>query len=267
MKSFNPIRKLSRQIKKKRITNSLHKLVRSRRLWAARFGFPELVDIPPGKRVMVLSPHPDDDVIGAGGTLAKHAAFGAKIHSIVLTDGGRGDPDGRYGDIVQQRKEEARNADSIIGIRNLTFLGYQDGNLTVVEDHIDELHKHIRDYVPDLIYLPFFLDTHPDHRATMTLAAEAVKRFNRNCICCFYETWVPLLPNIIVDISHEMTLKLNAIAAHESQLHSIAFTDLAEGMARYRTGQYSASIRYAEAFIMMNRKDFLEFYESIVATG
>jgi len=249
------------------MTNSLHMLIRSRRLWAARFDFPELVDIPPGKRVMVLSPHPDDDVIGAGGTLAKHAAFGSTIHSIVLTDGGRGDPDERYGDIVQQRKEEARNAGSIIGIPNLTFLGYPDGNLSVDEDHIKKLLKHIRDYIPDLIYLPFFLDTHPDHRVAMTLAAEAMKRFNRNCICCFYETWVPLLPNIIVDISNEISLKLNAIAAHESQLHSIAFSDLAEGMARYRTGQYSTSIRYAEAFIMMDRTDFLEFYESNIATG
>ena len=62
------------------------------KLWLDREPWPELVELPPGREILVLAPHFDDEAIGPGGTLVKHARAGHRITVAFMTDGRRGDP-------------------------------------------------------------------------------------------------------------------------------------------------------------------------------
>src|SRR5947208_7699287 len=76
-----------------------------------------------GERLLVLAPHPDDEVIGCGGLLALHLAEGRKVHVVVATDGAQA------GDAVQ-RRSESRAAVALLGDATIEFLGYPDRELS-----------------------------------------------------------------------------------------------------------------------------------------
>jgi len=114
----------------------------------------------------VLAPHMDDEVLGCGGTLALHVAAGSDVKVVFLTDGGRGGAAGEEpSSIVAIRKAEAECAAHVLGINRLFFLDAADGRLrsdTVVAGRLCEILERER---PEIVYLPFFLERHPDHRA------------------------------------------------------------------------------------------------------
>ena len=81
------------------------------------------------RRVLVVAPHPDDEVFGCGGMLAWHTRVGAEVRVVVLSDGRAGDPDAKAGDIAERRVAESRAAGAELGIDDYRFLGYADGAL------------------------------------------------------------------------------------------------------------------------------------------
>jgi len=119
------------------------------------------------RRTMVLSPHPDDEVLGCGGVIARRAAVGAVVWVVHLTDGAAG-----VG-TVAQREEEARAAAAILGLGadQLTFLGFPDGHLA---DHVDTAVERLRRLIPEVgfqdLFCPYRRDYHADHMATWRIA-------------------------------------------------------------------------------------------------
>ena len=92
--------------------------------------YPERVEAPPGSRIVVLAPHPDDDVLGCGGTLAKQVVTGASVSVVYLTDGRKGDPTfASEDDLVKERQREAVAAAAVLGIEDVAFLGARDQEL------------------------------------------------------------------------------------------------------------------------------------------
>ena len=91
---------------------------------------PTLIEKPEGSRVLVLSPHPDDDITGCGGVLYKHHLAGDHIVTVYLTDGRKGgtgvEPEEQ---IILERRKEAQKAADIIGIHRLVFMDNEDSKL------------------------------------------------------------------------------------------------------------------------------------------
>lgn len=246
-----------------RIRREVEKWRRMCRLYSERFAHPKLIGIPEGKRIVVLSPHPDDDVIGAGGTLSKHHAQGCHITSVVLTDGEAGHPENSTRETGICRRGEAGRAADLIGIDEVVFLGEPDGALASRDPGVSHLRDCLIRTAPDVVYLPMFLDNHPDHRAATALLARAMLGTDLEFTCCAYETWTPLIPNILVDITEHMPIKINAIAAHESQLAHIDYVALVQGLNRYRTAQFSRKIEFAEAFFMSSSSQYLSLWGEV----
>jgi LmbE family N-acetylglucosaminyl deacetylase len=108
-------------------------------------------------------PHPDDDVIGCGGSLLKYRAAGAEVSVIYLTSGDAGARQLRREEIGAIREEEARAA-AAMNIKDLTFLRLPDGLLSSRADAVPRLVSLVRDARPDVVYLPHAADGPPAGR-------------------------------------------------------------------------------------------------------
>ena len=190
--------------------------------------------------VLVVAPHMDDEVIGAGGTLALHQQLGSTT-AVVFCAGGSSP------EATRVRKEEARAAATIMGFAELAWLDRPDGALSKHEPAIArELARTLADRRPDQVFCPYPTDHHRDHAATAMAVAQALALSDfRGQVWC-YEVWSPLWPNTAVDITKTMAIKRSAIGAHASQVAGVDYVEGILGLNRYRGLRFY--VPYAEVF-------------------
>ncbi len=219
-----------------------------------RAPLPEALDAPPRGRVLYFAPHADDDVIGGGGTLAKHVAQGDPVRVVVAFDGRRGDPDERHDPAayVEQRRQEARRAGAHLGLSDYVFWDYPEGHAPSDEELLGagrRIADEVRAATPDLVYAPWVGEHHLDHhvlargvRLGLALAGFTGEAWG-------YEVWTPLVPTRIVDVSAEFDAKRRALREHRSQLDEIqGFLEKALAMGGQRAMYLAPEARHGEAF-------------------
>lgn len=214
------------------------------------------------KKVLVLAPHPDDDILGCGGRIIQHVAAGQLVEIAYLTSGESGSTSYSKSELAELRRAEATKAAKIMGVPagQLHFLGWPDGYLAVEPDRLVAMTELIRQVQPTMVYLPHAADGHRDHQAAHVLGTEAINRADghwfqetqgdpwRVSTVLAYEVWTPMSQfQVLADITDQMDQKLAALAAHASQLKDVAYDQAIEGLNHYRgaTGQQS---KYAEVF-------------------
>jgi N-acetylglucosamine malate deacetylase 1 len=222
---------------------------------------------PANERVVVLAPHMDDEVIGCGGTLARHAGCGSDITIVFLTDGRRGGHAGAgaaaASTLAAARKEEARRALTELGITKIVFLDGEDGRLDAAPALCAALRAALETAQPQLVYLPSFLEEHPDHRAASALLAEAVGGARLEFRCHAYEVWTPLFPNCFVRIDKTLEAKRRALTHYQTQLAEADYLHTGLGLNAYRSSALlDGSCRYAEAFLAVSLAEYLDLYRS-----
>jgi len=216
---------------------------------------------PSDERIVVLAPHMDDEVIGCGGTLARHIACGSHITVVFLTDGRGGGAAAGETNIAATRKHEARLALAELGISQMVFLDAEDGRLDANADLVGALRSALVAARPDIVYLPFFLEEHPDHRAASALLYEAVSGAGMSFRCHGYEVWTPLFPNCLVRIDETVEAKRRAIAHYQSQLAEADYLHTALGLNAYRSSALAdGECRFAEAFYAVSLPQYLDLF-------
>ena len=209
---------------------------------------PLLIEKPEGARILVLAPHPDDDVMGCGGVLHKHHLAGDSILTVYLTDGRKGGDGATPEDrVARLRQEEARRAADILGVGRLEFLDNEDETLSPDPATVRRLAEILEEIRPDVVYVPFLLDGHPDHRAACEILAGAMNTY-RDFTCYGYEVWTLLIPNCCVDISDVAEVKKSALEQFETQTSRFNLVDAFEGLARYRAVMHFHPDTHVEAF-------------------
>lgn len=197
--------------------------------------YPETWLEPPPGPVLVVAPHPDDETIGCGAVLALHARRGDAVHVVVVTDGDRGDPEGRFPapGYVELRRDECRRAARVLGVRELRFLGHRDQQ-TDARQLRAQLADLLDEHAPAVVYHPAAPEMHPDHhvvgRVALALLAEragATRSFA-------YESWVPVVPTHVIDVSAVWDVKQRALACYASQLLYNDYARACDGLAAYR---------------------------------
>jgi LmbE family N-acetylglucosaminyl deacetylase/glycosyltransferase involved in cell wall biosynthesis len=194
-----------------------------------------------GEKLLVLAPHPDDEVIGCGGLLALHARGKRTVCVVIATNGAAGYAGaGGEGDLVATRQRESRAGLSSLGVEDVRFLALPDRGLAERSGElIDLLERVILDFHPDLIAAPSPVEIHPDHVALSSALCAALQRGTvgssvATARVAFYEVSQPLRPNLLLDISSVVAAKQEAIAAHRSQTSLRDYASFAEGLSRYR---------------------------------
>jgi LmbE family N-acetylglucosaminyl deacetylase len=230
---------------------------------------------PDAENVVVIAPHMDDEVIGCGGSLARHVAKGARITVIFLTDGrhggsippaaGNGQQSHTTQSLAEVRVAEARAALAELAIKDIVFLNAVDCQVADTPGLGELLRQHLREIKPDLVYLPFFLEEHPDHRAASQVLLEAARGTDLHFRCHGYEVWTPLFPNCLVNIDETIELKKKAIAHYKSQLTESDYLHTAIGLNAYRSGALLSNCRFAEAFCALSLSQYLDLYQAYQA--
>lgn len=202
-----------------------------------------------GERLLVLAPHPDDEVIGCGGLIAQHLREHRAVRIVIATDGAAA------GDAAL-REEESRRGIAALGNAEVIFLGFRDR--TLGDDAGELLRRQLLEFKPDLVLVPSPLEIHPDHVALSRVFCETVQRdetlFADLAVTrvAFYEVSAPLLrPNAIVDITEVAETKYAAIAEHASQLAVRDYISYARGLNAYRTMTLPDHVKAAEAYYVV----------------
>ncbi|MDD4802398.1 MAG: PIG-L family deacetylase [Syntrophomonas sp.] len=210
--------------------------------------------------ILVFAPHPDDDIIGCGGSIAKHIQQGNTVAIVYMTSGEAGSLQYSPEQLAQIREEEARRAAGSLGVTAITFLGNLDGYLEYNKENLDRIVTIIRSQKPTLVYMPHSHDSVPDHLATHRLTVEGCRRaagpWFQECggrpwavkNILGYEIWTPLQTIAhCEDISDFIQLKLDALQMHKSQLEHIRYDEAIQGLNRYR-GIMTGKGNYCECF-------------------
>ena len=210
------------------------------------------------KKILVFAPHPDDDVIGCGGSIIKHIADGDEVRSIYLTSGERARSSHPIAVTAEVREAEARNVARHLGTSATYFLGFPDTYLTVNAIAVERIVKLLRDLNPDWVYVTHPDESHHDHLTASLLIDKALGIAARPTAeapaarpqrVLGYEVWTPIQrPNYIVGLTHDLLkAKVAGVRLHRSQIDNRPYDDLVEALARYR-GITTSSMPYAEAF-------------------
>jgi len=223
----------------------------------------EAFELP--RRAMAIFAHPDDVDFGCSGTIALWTAKGVHVTYCLLTSGNKGthDPTMTPERISAIREKEQREAGRRAGASEFVFLRHDDGELEVGMDMRAEVCKQIRIHKPELVFCQDPWRTyqmHPDHRVAGWSALDGVIAARdhlffpeqlTNGLSHHRVSRVLLFgtadPNLWFDISTTMSKKLDALAAHESQVGQ--FSKLAERMNAFAAATGKAwGLEKAEAF-------------------
>jgi N-acetylglucosamine malate deacetylase 1 len=175
-------------------------------------------------RILTVAAHPDDETLGAGATMALHAARGDEVWVLVLTDGV-----GSRHRRTEQQLGCLRRACDILGVKRLVLGGLPDQRLDTLSllDVIDPIEQCVADLRPDVVLTHFMEDLNQDHRlvfrATMVAARPLPGQTVRRLMC--FETpssteWAPpfpgcvFAPDVFVDASAWLETKLEAMGSY-----------------------------------------------------
>ncbi|MGH7318042.1 MAG: PIG-L deacetylase family protein [Candidatus Rokuibacteriota bacterium] len=221
------------------------------------------------RRILVIVAHPDDAEFGCAGSVARWVGEEREIFYCIATSGNRGsdDPTMTPERLASIREDEQRAAARTLGVKDLVFLGYPDGELEDTREARRDVVRAIRRFRPDRVVTqnPFptlnSYSGHRDHRHAGRLALDAVYPYARDRLHfpdLLAEGLLPhkvrevyLMghpdPDTVVDISATMEQKLAALRAHASQLKDFARV---EGLVRERAADIAKphGYTYAEAF-------------------
>jgi LmbE family N-acetylglucosaminyl deacetylase len=238
------------------------------------------VIIDPGtdvQRVLIVAAHPDDVDFGCGGTTALMTQAGVDVAYCIITNGDAGgfDPDVPRSEIATIRQAEQGAAAKVVGVEDVTFLGYRDGQLAVTLELRRDISRVIRQFRPDRVVVQNparnwqrIYASHPDHMAAGEAAMCAIYPDARNPFAfpelleegheawSVGEVWVMGVedPDRYVDVTDTIERKIAALREHVSQMPGIddldtlvrtwlGFNAAAAGLPE---GRYAESFRYLE---------------------
>lgn len=197
--------------------------------------------------ILILSPHPDDETLGCGGAIRKHANAGDLVNVVYLTSGEKGIPGDDPEGVALRREAESHAAGSILGLHSQVYLRFPDGGLWETAGLEASIADLLRVMAPDLVYAPHGDDGHADHMAVGRIVRKLAG--GKSAPVRFYEIWTPLpFPAIVEDITAVVTEKRAAIRAYASQAERNALVEGVLALNHFRGLLHGPNIMYAEAF-------------------
>jgi len=219
-------------------------------------------------KVLVIAPHPDDEILGCGGTIARFANEGIDVSVAIVT---RGQEPQFSAELVAGVMAEAKAAHALIGVRQTHYLDLPAAALDRVgaTDLNAALAKLVQETAPDTLFLPFVGDIHTDHQLTFLAAMVAARPRHAGAPrrIYAYETlsetnwYAPgitpaFIPNVFIDISETLERKLDAFRCFESQVREFPDERSVEAIRSLAVVRGASMYRKAaEAFMLVRQID------------
>lgn len=224
----------------------------------------QAVERLPKGNILVLAPHPDDEVFGCGGAILCHVAQGDAVTVLLATDGRAAQPHANEQaceNYIFQRRAESQAAASILGYQKLLWWDYADRKLCCNETLIQHLVELIHEQQAQRIYAPSVWEIHPDHRALADAACAAVSRCGAEVTLVMYEVGVPLHPNLLLALDRYLARKGEAIDCFQSQLRLQNYRRHMEALHAYRSYTLPSEVTMAEGFFQISATELREHFE------
>ncbi len=223
------------------------------------------------KRILVVAAHPDDEVLGMGGTIAKLTAQNHEVHLLIVTDGSTSQYRGadNLSEIIENKRKETEECVKLLGIKTVLYGMLPDMKLDVTS-HVD-VNKVIEDAVeklkPDTVFTHFWGDVNLDHQCVYRSTLVAVRPVFTQCVREVYcyntpssTEWSPSVPNaaympdFYVDITDYAELKYKAFKAYKTEVRDFPHPRSVEYLRKTdETTGLSVGLNTAEAFITLRR--------------
>lgn len=225
------------------------------------------------KTVLVVAAHPDDEILGVGGTVAKHVAEGDKVFAIILGEGqtSRGDSREEISqEVVEELHKNTLESAKAVGFEKVFFENFPDNRFDQVDllDIVKAVEKKVRELRPEIIYTHYSGDLNIDHQYTARAVLTATRPIG-DCpvaeIYAFetlsssewnfdYSAQPAFCPNVFVDINKYYHKKEEAMNCYVSELCDFPHPRSLEGMAVLsRTRGMAAGMQRAEAFMLIRK--------------
>jgi len=213
------------------------------------------------RRILIFGAHPDDEIIGVGGTISRLSRIGKEVYVVTFTSGDTGysRPEDK-GIISETRIKESQASDRVLGIRERVILGRPTQGIVNDRETYQECVRLIRRYRPDAIFTHWNRDKHRDHRAVSEITEEAWWKAQENVLADMGTPWraeelyfyevneLFTFPSLLVDISETLDVKLKAMETQGSQMDVLPnIMEYIRALAQVRG--YLRGSRYAEAFL------------------
>ena len=214
------------------------------------------------KKIIVVAAHPDDEVLGSGGTIVKHVAQGDIVHSVFMSDGVNSRLDSSKVKL-NRRLKASKSVQSLLGISSTHYLNLPDNSMDSVPllEIVQKLEPIINKIKPSVIYTHSYGDLNIDHQLTHAAVMTACRPIPDSTVREIYGFEVisstewsnPLKstfkPTLFIDITKHLSKKLNALKAYKQEMrdapHSRSIKHI-EILAQHRG--YSVGVDMAEAF-------------------
>jgi len=216
------------------------------------------------QRILVFSAHPDDEILGVGGTIAKLSKSGKEVYVVTFAIG-----ETSYSSIEMKEKmrelrlKEAEECNKVLGIKERIILYKPNQGITNDRETYQECVKIIRKYKPDVIFTHYKEDKHRDHRAVWEITDEARWKAAENVLADFGTPWYTqelyyyevielfTYPSLLIDITDTLERKIEAMKTQSSQFPVLpGVIEYIEGLGKVRG--YLRGTKYAEAFLASN---------------
>lgn len=206
-------------------------------------------------KVLIIAPHADDEILGAGGTIAKHIENGDEVSVVIIAD---------RKNLALEQRIQAQEAQKILGYQNLHFLGLRDERLDgYAVDIIKPLEGVYEKIKPKTVYIPHKGDYNLDHRAVFKASMVACRIFQKhppNKILSYEAPsstnqglMEPFTPNSYNTLSHEqLTLKIDAFNVYDAEQRGLPNPRNEDGIANIAINRgMDCGESFAEAFVML----------------
>lgn len=180
------------------------------------------------ERVLVVCAHPDDEVFGVGGTIAKYAEEGKEVYVVIFSFGEKSHVWLQEEHTKRMRKKEHDEAKKVLGYKGSYFLSADEGKFPKDNARLKEtLLKVMKRIKPNVIFTHNIYDPHPDHKSVNRIVIDVCDEIGYNKEIYMFDVWNVLnfrridLPMMYVDISRTFKKKLNALSCFRSQWSSM----------------------------------------------
>ena len=210
--------------------------------------------VPDAQRIIVIAPHPDDEMIGPGGTLIQALECNAIIQVIYLTSGGEAEQ------LV--REQEANRVGDQFGFERI-FLRHPPLAIPDDPETLSRLGALIAEFRPDALFVPFVLDDHDDHRRASHILVKLVleQLLDMSLTVWAYQVYSAVLTNVVVDIGATRERKADAIRLYTSQMKTRDWANFAIGLNAWNSRLLPdcPDAAFAEAFLVLPLGEYVKF--------
>jgi len=217
------------------------------------------------KTVMVVAAHPDDEVLGCGGTIARHVAEGDVVHVVFMTSG-VGSRKSRLAKEIEERNKSRDKALKILGVSSAHSFDFPDNKMDSLPllDIVQPLESLLDKVRPSIVYTHHYGDLNVDHRVTHQAVITASRPLPQSFVREVYAFEVIsstewffgreniFIPNVFVDISDYVDTKQKAIRAYDFEMrdppHSRSYQHL-KSLTEHRG--FSVGLNMSESFFLL----------------